>query len=535
MTVKVAILQKKSLNRQFQKSTDCILESMEEAAENGTDILLLPEAFITGYELPMSNEEALEDGSLCLQRICDAARRLRLGVVATAITKGAKKPRNSAYVVDKNGTVLMKYSKVHTCDFADEACLESGDAFHVCDFHGIKLGIMICYDREYPESARVLMLKGAELILVPNDCGAMKPRLCALSTRAYENMVGIAMANPNGENAGNSCAFSPICWDENGECVDHVLLMADDLTEGLFYAEFDMDAIRAYREQEMMGNTFRKVKAYDALLSGEVEYPFIRARQDAGKNSIDYSAQNKKAWEYNAYDFWVREAGAPAERAKKIAADPVGALKRYAAYFDSYKGVRIANICGSCGKKAVPLALLGAEVTVFDISADNQRYALELAEAAGTALDYQVCDVLQIDMAHYAGSFDVVFMEGGVLHYFHDIQPFMGILYALLKPGGKMICSDFHPFTKVMDTLHLDQPTMSYFSTEVFEGEMAHARFYPEEIRGQFPKCSYRKYTVSEIINGVTGAGFVLRGFDEHPAWNNPDYPGEFTLIADKK
>ena len=276
---KIAILQKKSLNRQPSRSAEIVVKTMKEAAENGADILLLPEAFLTGYELPMTNEEALPDSDPCFQEICNAAKALRLGVVVTAITKGRKRPRNSAYVVDKNGRVLMKYSKVHTCDFADEACLESGDAFQVCDFHGIKLGIMICYDREYPESARVLMLKGAEIILVPNDCGAMKPRLCALSTRAYENMVGIAMANPNGENAGNSCAFSPICWDEDGRCVDNVLLMADDVTEGLYYAVFDMDAIRSYRENEMMGNTYRKVKAYDMLLSEKIEYPFIRDNQ----------------------------------------------------------------------------------------------------------------------------------------------------------------------------------------------------------------------------------------------------------------
>ena len=145
----------------------------------------------------------------------------------------------------------MKYAKVHTCDFADEKVLESGTEFKVCDFDGVKIGIMICYDREYPESARVLMLKGAEIILVPNDCGSMRPRLQALSTRAYENMCGVAMANPNGENAGNSCAYSPICWDRNGECVDNTLLLADAETEGLFYADFDMDAIRAYREREM--------------------------------------------------------------------------------------------------------------------------------------------------------------------------------------------------------------------------------------------------------------------------------------------
>ena len=143
--------------------------------------------------------------------------------------------------------------------------------------------------------------------------------------------------------------------------------------------------------------------------------------------------------------------------------------------------------------------MLGADVTVFDISEDNKRYATELADAARVQIDYQVGDVLEIDMAAFGGSFDVIFMEGGVLHYFHDIDQFMGIMHSLLKPGGKLICSDFHPFTKVMDTLDLQQPTMSYFSTDVFEGEMAHARFYDEEVRKQFPKCSYRKYTISEI------------------------------------
>lgn len=246
----------------------------------------------------------------------------------------------------------------------------------------------------------------------------------------------------------------------------------------------------------------------------------------------EYSIQNKKAWEYNAYEFWVKEAGLPADRAKKIIADPRGALKQYAGYLNTFKGIRVANICGSCGKKAVPLAVLGADVTVFDISEDNKRYAVELADAAGVQIDYQVGDVLEIDMAKYGGTFDVVFMEGGVLHYFHDIDQFMGIMYGLLKPGGKMICSDFHPFSKVMDTLDLQQPTMSYFSMDVFEGEMAHARFYDEEVRKQFPKCSYRKYTISEIINAVIDAGFSFQRFDEHPFWTNPVIPGEFTIIA---
>ena len=277
--MRIAILQKKSPIRQPARSTELVLETMRQAASDGADILLLPEAFLTGYDLPMDNEAALPEENPYLPPLCAAAKELRLGVVATAIIRGRTKPQNAAYVIDKDGALCMKYAKVHTCDFADEACLEHGDAFHVCDFHGVKLGVMICYDREYPESARILMLQGAELILVPNDCASMAPRVQALSTRAYENMVGVAMANPNGENAGNSCAFSPICWDEDGRCVDNTLLLAVEMEEGLFYADFDMAAIRHYREHEMMGNTYRKVDAYGPLLSREIAYPFVRENQ----------------------------------------------------------------------------------------------------------------------------------------------------------------------------------------------------------------------------------------------------------------
>lgn len=249
----------------------------------------------------------------------------------------------------------------------------------------------------------------------------------------------------------------------------------------------------------------------------------------------DYSIQNKKAWEYNAYEFWVNTSGAPSERAKRDIDNPVGMLKRYSKYFDAYDGIKVANVCGSCGKKAIPLALLGAQVTVFDISEDNRRYALEVAEAANVSIDFEVCDILEIDTEKYGGYFDVVFMEGGILHYFHDIDKFMHMMFSLLKKGGKLICSDFHPFTKIVDILSLEQPAVGYFSTDVFEGEMAHARFFPDDVRRKMPKCSYRKYTMSEIINSIIKNGFCLEKFDEHPAWTNDKLPGEFTAIAIKK
>jgi predicted amidohydrolase len=291
---KVAIIQETREPYNMDLNTNKGLGAMKRAKELGADIVLFPECWITGYEFPEIqkdldineilntkefiewNNQAIDEDSEHIQIFCKAAKLLNIGVVITAYTKGITRPQNSAFVINKNGQILMKYSKVHTCDFADERLLESGDEFKVCDFDGIKLGIMICYDREYPESARILMLKGAELILVPNDCESMRPRVQALSTRAYENMVGVAMANPPRRNAGCSCAFSPITWDSSGIPVDNTIVLADAESENILIADFDLEKLRHYRNHEMMGNTFRKVKAYSELLNDAVKEPFKR-------------------------------------------------------------------------------------------------------------------------------------------------------------------------------------------------------------------------------------------------------------------
>lgn len=98
------------------------------------------------------------------------------------------------------------------------------------------------------------------------------------------------------------------------------------------------------------------------------------------------SAINKTVWEYRAYEFWNQRDGSPVDKAKEIMADPRASLKKHQNYFEEVVGKRIANLCGSNGRKAVPLALLGADVTIFDISEDNRRYALELADCAGTEI-----------------------------------------------------------------------------------------------------------------------------------------------------
>lgn len=80
-----------------------------------------------------------------------------------------------------------------------------------------------------------------------------------------ENMVGIAMANPPSEGMGNSCAFSPMVWTEDGVELNNTIFVGEELEETIYYVEFDMDEIRAYREREDLGK-YRKPKAYKKLI-----------------------------------------------------------------------------------------------------------------------------------------------------------------------------------------------------------------------------------------------------------------------------
>lgn len=273
---KIGVAQLLSDNGNLEENTNKALFYMKQASKEKVDLLLFPECFLTGYHFPISTREILDENSYYIQRIRTKAKELSISVVITTFTKGVKKPRNTAFIIDSKGDILLRYDKVHTCDFADEKMIENGTSFPVCTLNNIQLGVMICYDREYPESARELMLNGAEIILVPNNCGSMKPRLCALQTRAYENMTGVVMANAPGNNAGNSCAYSPIAWDRDGNCLDMEMMMADDTSEDLYYVTYDMEQIRFYREHEMMGNTFRKCIAYKNLQNEEIKDPFLR-------------------------------------------------------------------------------------------------------------------------------------------------------------------------------------------------------------------------------------------------------------------
>lgn len=243
---------------------------------------------------------------------------------------------------------------------------------------------------------------------------------------------------------------------------------------------------------------------------------------------------NKNAWEYRAYEYWLKNEGLPEERAKIIIKDPMARLKEHGKYFCNIEGLKIANPCGSNGRRAVALALLGADVTVFDISKENKKYALELADCSHVELDYIVGDFYNIDMSIYGNYFDILYLEGGILHYFHDIDKLMEILFLILKPNGQIILNDFHPFRKIMPINFFKSSVEDYFDTNIHDGDVAYKDFLDKVGNEEFPKCSYRFYSISEIINSMINSGFTIKEFNEYPSWTNKKIPGEFTVYAIK-
>ena len=263
------------------------MEACKKAKELGADIALFPEMWSTGYSIPTDATD-LRAASISLnsdfvQKFAALARELEMAICLTILEQYDPSPRNTVVLFDRFGKQVLIYAKVHTCDFSpEEHALTPGDDFCTADLdtaQGIlKVGAMICYDREQPESARILMLKGAEIILVPNACPMEINRLSQLRGRAYENMLGIATVNyPKGhpDCNGHSSAFDGIAYNEHG-WRDTLIAEAGE-GECICIAEFPIDQIRAYRKREIHGNAYRHPQKYRLLISEEINEPFVRS------------------------------------------------------------------------------------------------------------------------------------------------------------------------------------------------------------------------------------------------------------------
>ncbi len=300
-----------------------------EAAALGADLALFPEMWNAGYyEWGEAGDDA---AALAAQAITvdgdfighfrSLAAELDMAIAITFLEKWPNRPRNSLALLDRHGSLVLRYAKVHTCDFADEALLTPGAEFPVAELDTgsgpVRVGAMICFDLLFPESARALMLEGAELVLVPNASRNDENHRVCLRARSVENMVAVAQANYAApQQGGHSVAFDAVsyAWDEDGATIDPTIIQAD-AAEGIHIARFDLTRMRAFREAETQGDAYRKPGSYGSLVRPDARGPFRRPDSRRGGPSgevairpaaaeelvrlRDIAADGKRYWGYD--------------------------------------------------------------------------------------------------------------------------------------------------------------------------------------------------------------------------------------------
>ncbi len=286
-TLHIALLQiapTGSLEGNLQKG----LAACRRAKELGADIALFPECWSNGYHIydrPAGDwkAEAIPADGPFISAFGALAGELDMAIAVSLLEQWGDHPRDSVILFDRHGQRQFTYAKVHTCDFDVEREMTAGEEFFVTGLDTaagvVKVGAMVCYDREFPESARLLMLQGAELILVPNACPMEINRLSQLRGRAFENMVAIATANYPAavpDCNGHSTLFDGVAYLPHLPGSRDTCLLEASEEEGVFVAALDLDMLRSYRSEEVHGNAFRRPRLYHQLISEAVAPPFLR-------------------------------------------------------------------------------------------------------------------------------------------------------------------------------------------------------------------------------------------------------------------
>ncbi|MDA7632472.1 carbon-nitrogen hydrolase family protein [bacterium] len=223
-----------------------IIARMETAVEHGASLVIFPECAVTGYCFDHFEQAKLFGESIpgkSTEMIAAACARLQCCAVIGMLESGERGELYNAAVLLGPSGVISSYRKAHLPFLGVDRFTTPGDgAFQVSAAGEIRVGMNICYDATFPEAARVLMLEGADLIVLPTNWppGSKAAAEYVINARALENKVYYAAVNRVGiENGFEFIGCSRICGP-NGQ----TLVEAPHRDEAILYAEIDVQLAR---------------------------------------------------------------------------------------------------------------------------------------------------------------------------------------------------------------------------------------------------------------------------------------------------
>ena len=221
-----AFFQGEAENGNVQFNLSKMKEQLYKASAMGAELLIFPELFLSGYRVPAETMKlvAEERGGPSFQELSKSAREFNIAVLYgyPEVDRSSVTPvyYNSAQLIDKDGSSLVNYHKTHPAINTDgyEKVFKVGTSFaEITECCGVKIGVLICFDVEFPECVRSLALKGAQFVAVPTAMVyELKTKIVSstmIPCRARENGLYIAYVNFSGDPFGGHSVSS----DPNGD------------------------------------------------------------------------------------------------------------------------------------------------------------------------------------------------------------------------------------------------------------------------------------------------------------------------------
>lgn len=214
--MKIELIQLAGRDGDVAYNLDKVCEAIANATD-ATDLIVFPETYISGFPTKNNIEQLAEtlDGP-SISKVHALAREKNVAVVIGMAEKCEGKFHNTTVLITPEDGVLGYYRKTHLWA-SDKGIFTAGDRYTCVEWKGVKIGFLICFDIEFPESARALAELGTELIIVTN--GNMDPyantHKTAIKARAQENQTFAVMVNRVGLGddylvfAGGSCVVNP--------------------------------------------------------------------------------------------------------------------------------------------------------------------------------------------------------------------------------------------------------------------------------------------------------------------------------------
>lgn len=245
MNVKVAVVQSDPKLGDISHNLNQTLRRMDEAAAHGARLIVFPECSLTGY--CFENEEEARQSALRLDderisQLTKAAAKTGATVIVGLVEQSERKLFNSMLVIGPEG-IIGNYRKAHLPELGVDRFAEAGsEPFRLIETPVGRIGALICYDVRFPEQARILSLRGADMLVhitnLPLSASAQVDYL--LPARANENRVFVLTSDRVGEERGFRFLGRSSIFGVDGE----TLVQANQTDETIVYAELDLNKAR---------------------------------------------------------------------------------------------------------------------------------------------------------------------------------------------------------------------------------------------------------------------------------------------------